>query len=407
MNKIVLIVLTLLSIAVGIAIEFLLPEYFELSGWIIPLALLCLLFFAALSIRQKSLRSDYLRLIQRSNQLELGVKELTKNLSLIQEKISNLPETDHVASELRMLRGLMKQFAAKVEQTQLKSKDHSSEPSDVVDQTAEDSNIDTNTTKVDQKKVTHEPFLDYEDNEILIYLDRAVRQDHVQLYIQPTVRLPQRTGAFYECFSRITDDKGNVIRPEQYLPVSNAAGLTAALDNLLLFRCIQLVRQSRRDKPDIAFFCNISESTLTDVDFFTDFIDFMAENIQLAQSLVFEFTQATIENTSFEVQTNLKRLAQLGFRLSVDKLENLDFDLTSLSSRGFKYIKIDAHLLHEIARGDTAPVNMKSLKGAMDREAMDLIVEKIESEEMLRDLLDLNIDFGQGYLFGEPRPAQN
>jgi len=406
-NKIVLIVLTLLSIAVGIAIEFLLPEYFELSGWIIPLALLCLLFFAALSIRQKSLRSDYLRLIQRSNQLELGVKELTKNLSLIQEKISNLPETDHVASELRMLRGLMKQFAAKVEQTQLKSKDHSSEPSDVVDQTAEDSNIDTNTTKVDQKKVTHEPFLDYEDNEILIYLDRAVRQDHVQLYIQPTVRLPQRTGAFYECFSRITDDKGNVIRPEQYLPVSNAAGLTAALDNLLLFRCIQLVRQSRRDKPDIAFFCNISESTLTDVDFFTDFIDFMAENIQLAQSLVFEFTQATIENTSFEVQTNLKRLAQLGFRLSVDKLENLDFDLTSLSSRGFKYIKIDAHLLHEIARGDTAPVNMKSLKGAMDREAMDLIVEKIESEEMLRDLLDLNIDFGQGYLFGEPRPAQN
>ena len=38
-------------------------------------------------------------------------------------------------------------------------------------------------------------------------------------------------------------------------------------------------------------------------------------------------------------------------------------------------------------------------------EAIDLIVEKIETEEMLLDLLDLNIDFGQSYLFDEPRPS--
>jgi cyclic-di-GMP phosphodiesterase TipF (flagellum assembly factor) len=31
------------------------------------------------------------------------------------------------------------------------------------------------------------------------------------------------------------------------------------------------------------------------------------------------------------------------------------------------------------------------------------VVEKIESEAMLVELLDLGIDYGQGYLFGEPR----
>ena len=51
-------------------------------------------------------------------------------------------------------------------------------------------------------------------------------------------------------------------------------------------------------------------------------------------------------------------------------------------------------------------INMNSLKGAMDRQAMDLIVEKIETEEMLLELLDLKIDFGQGYLFGEPKPIK-
>ena len=47
---------------------------------------------------------------------------------------------------------------------------------------------------------------------------------------------------------------------------------------------------------------------------------------------------------------------------------------------------------------------MRAFNGALDRSAVDLIVEKIESEEMLLDLLELKVDFGQGYLFGEPRP---
>ncbi len=105
-------------------------------------------------------------------------------------------------------------------------------------------------------------------------------------------------------------------------------------------------------------------------------------------------------------QTNLKRLAGLGFRLAVDQLKDLNFDLSTLSSKGFKFIKIDAHLLHEVAKGEDALINMNSLKGAMDRQAMDLIVEKIETEEMLVELLDLKIDFGQGYLFGEPKAVK-
>jgi cyclic-di-GMP phosphodiesterase, flagellum assembly factor TipF len=107
------------------------------------------------------------------------------------------------------------------------------------------------------------------------------------------------------------------------------------------------------------------------------------------------------------VRTSLQNLSSLGFKLSVDKVDQFDLDLPKLAIQGFKYIfkyiKVNAHLLHEMARGDPPRLNIRVLKGALDREAMDLIVEKIETEEMLLDLLDLNIDFGQGYLFGEPR----
>ena len=43
---------------------------------------------------------------------------------------------------------------------------------------------------------------------------------------------------------------------------------------------------------------------------------------------------------------------------------------------------------------------------ALRRHRIDLIVEKVEAESRLIDLLDYEIDYGQGYLFGAPRPAR-
>ncbi len=396
MSKILIIPLFIIALFSGPVFEILMGKTPSALSFVISVTSTSLVsiisFFLQLRKINKKSHQNYIDL---KNTKE-SVLKIEDQLTELQKRIDTLPQAENVASELRILRGLMKQVTEKVSETQTTKNIAKEMESD-----DEEVNQDAST-----KAGPREPFLNYDDAEILIFLDRAVKEDRVQLFIQPTVRLPQRIPAFYECFSRITDNEGNIIRPEQYLPVSDAAGLTAALDNLLLFRCIQLVRQTRREQPDILFFCNISNKTLTDIEFFTDFIDFMANNTQLASSLVFEFSQQTIEDSTFEIQTNLKRLAGLGFRLAVDQLKDLNFDLSTLSSKGFKFIKIDAHLLHEVAKGEDALINMNSLKGAMDRQAMDLIVEKIETEEMLVELLDLKIDFGQGYLFGEPKAVK-
>ena len=395
-SKILIIPLFIIALFSGPVFEILMGKTPSALSFVISVTSTSLVLIISFFLQLRKInKKSYQNYIDLKNTKE-SVLKIEDQLTELQKRIDALPRAENVASELRILRGLMKQVTEKVSETQT-TKNIVKEMESVVEEVNQDAST---------KAGPREPFLNYDDAEILTFLDRAVKEDRVQLFIQPTVRLPQRIPAFYECFSRITDNEGNIIRPEQYLPVSDAAGLTAALDNLLLFRCIQLVRQTRREQPNILFFCNISNKTLTDIEFFTDFIDFMANNTQLASSLVFEFSQQTIEDSTFEIQTNLKRLAGLGFRLAVDQLKDLNFDLSTLSSKGFKFIKIDAHLLHEVAKGEDALINMNSLKGAMDRQAMDLIVEKIETEEMLLELLDLKIDFGQGYLFGEPKAVK-
>tara|TARA_R110002126_G_scaffold49251_25_gene136496 strand:- start:2873 stop:4084 length:1212 start_codon:yes stop_codon:yes gene_type:complete len=318
-----------------------------------------------------------------------------EEVSAIRETIEAMPDSGHVVSELKILQGLLGQLSAKAPEKARPK------PSDGEKQKADDVGLPA----VAAASGASEPLLLIDDDEVLTIVEQALREDRVDLYLQPIVNLPQRQRQFYECFSRIVDDRGRVIMPEQYIPLAESAGLVAVIDNMLLFRCIQLVRRAVRGQPGLAFFCNISDSSLTDVDFFTDFIEFLGDNQKLTPNLFFEFEQEAITNPTYETQVNLQRLQDLGFHFSLDQVRTLDLDLPHLASLGFKYIKVGAHMLHELARGDDPQLDMGRFKGVLDRCAMDLIVEKIESEDMLRDLLDLKIDFGQGYLFGEPRPT--
>ena len=71
--------------------------------------------------------------------------------------------------------------------------------------------------------------------------------------------------------------------------------------------------RARRDHLNVQFFCNISNTSPTDVDFFQDFVDFLAQNRGLADSLLLEFDQSAIAELGLRDTANLQRLGALGF----------------------------------------------------------------------------------------------
>ncbi len=238
-----------------------------------------------------------------------------------------------------------------------------------------------------------------DDRAVLNILREGLQEERVELALQPIVSLPQRKRRFFECFSRVRAGHGLVIMPEQYIALAERAGLITVIDNMLLFRCIQLLRKIRHRNLDIGFFCNISQHTLADRAFFRDFVRFMEDNAELASSIVFEFPQRAIATLGDNLRRDLEELGGLGFRYSLDQVTDLNLDADMLSARRFRFVKVEAARLLAHDSG----VNPIALKKRLDARGIDLIVEKIETEAMLVELLDLNIDFGQGYLFGEPR----
>lgn len=246
------------------------------------------------------------------------------------------------------------------------------------------------------------------DSAILTTVREALRADRVDLYLQPIVSLPQRKRRFYECFSRIRAADGRLLAPNDYAKVVREANLQTAIDNMLLFRCVQLIRRVRRKDFTAAFFCNIAPHTLSDREFFRDFIEYMESHAELAPSLILEFSQSDLGDDFGGVEQDLKRLGGLGYRFSLDNVTDLALDLDLFEQNHFAFVKVDSGtILNRLKKGGADSSAVRALKQDIDGRGIDLIVDRIESEATLLELLDFNIDFGQGYLFGEPRQSKD
>ena len=243
-------------------------------------------------------------------------------------------------------------------------------------------------------------------DEILEIVRSGLQENRVDLYLQPVVRLPQRRTRFYEAFSRIRGQRGEIITPGQYLPIAEEAGLIGTIDNLLLIRCVQLIRRVRQRNNEVGFFVNVSARTLRDNAFFHQFVEFLDRNSDLTKSLILEFSQDDMEQATQQVKDGLKTLAEMGFTFSMDRVTRLDIDFKKLGEDNFRYLKVAAADL--LPGGEGLPMNIhpEDLHEALARADIELIASMVEDEDTVIGLLDVEIGFGQGYLFGVPRPPQ-
>lgn len=244
------------------------------------------------------------------------------------------------------------------------------------------------------------------EGELIETIRASLEENRVDLYLQPIVTLPQRKTRFYEGLTRLRGRTGEVIMPGDYMRVAEPAGMMPVVDNLLLFRCVQVVRRLVARNRDIGVFCNISAHSLLDSEFFPQFVEFMEHNADLASHLFFEFPQHSVSGLGPIERASLEALAALGFRFSLDHVRRLDMDLGRLYEAGFRYVKVPAAMLLGDLRGTGALVRAEDLKALFERNGLDLIAERIEDERAVVHMLDLDIRYGQGFLFGEPRAVR-
>jgi cyclic-di-GMP phosphodiesterase, flagellum assembly factor TipF len=255
-------------------------------------------------------------------------------------------------------------------------------------------------------KVATGRFRGIDHNTVVATIRDAVEVNRLDLYLQPMVTLPQRKVRYYEALARLRTGDGEVLAPTDFLPFAEEAGLMPRIDNLMLFRCVQVVRRLLAKNRDIGMFCNVSALTLTDPQFFPQFNEFVDANRALAPALVLEFSQSAYRALGPMENESLAALASHGFRFSLDNVTDLRLEPRDLSERGFRFLKVPAKLLLDRTGAALSDIHPADLSGLLGRFGIELIGEKIESEGIVVDLLDYDVKYGQGFLFSPPRPVR-
>jgi cyclic-di-GMP phosphodiesterase, flagellum assembly factor TipF len=242
------------------------------------------------------------------------------------------------------------------------------------------------------------------DNEMLEIIAHAIEEGRVDLYLQPTVMLPERRPRYYEAFTRIRTKADDLILPGAYLPVAEGSGMMPLIDNVLLVKSVQVLRRLSADSRVKGIFCNISVQTLLDPEFFPELVEFMEENSGLSESLTFEVSQPAILGLGPAELGSLDTLGALGYGFCLDQVADLDVDFMGLRDRHFRFVKIEAKTFLRGMEEGGASLAAADLKRYLEGFDLKLIVEKVEDESTVAKLLDYGVELAQGHVFGKPQP---
>jgi cyclic-di-GMP phosphodiesterase TipF (flagellum assembly factor) len=241
------------------------------------------------------------------------------------------------------------------------------------------------------------------EREILNGVREALRHGNIELYLHPVATLPQRKHRHFSCAPRILSERGDLLSPGQYDAVLRNNKLTQVVDDMLLFRTVQIAGKARSVDAGGYYFCRVPPGCLSDRAFFDDFVAYLRDADDLVSCIAFEFREADLLNLDDATADMLGSLVDLGFHLCIDGLRNFDVDAAQLAGGGVRFVKMDAATLAPAITVESEGLKLRRLKAGLDAAGIDLIVANIANEQLLVELLDFDIGFGQGPLFGDAR----
>ncbi|MCB9988705.1 MAG: EAL domain-containing protein [Rhodospirillales bacterium] len=239
------------------------------------------------------------------------------------------------------------------------------------------------------------------DMAVIEMIHRALNDNHLEAFLQPVVKLPHRQPVMYEMLGRLRAEGGRYLPAARYLGLARDEALVPALDNQVLLRCLQFLRDKASNLKDAVYIINISAGTLGDTGFMNALVSFLSRNKMLARRLVFEIPQIEMENSA-RVKPFIDGLSRLGCRFSMDRVRKRQLDFNRLKSLHVRFIKFDAEWLIQEAGLRGGAARIAHLKRELDAAGIELIAEKVEKQEMAKALMALDIHYAQGYLYGKP-----
>lgn len=234
-----------------------------------------------------------------------------------------------------------------------------------------------------------------------------VATDALQMHYQPLVRLTDGRVAEMEALARLRDEDGGLLAPARFLPALGADDLLA-LFRQGLGQAVACREALLRAGLALDVSVNAPAVALQDPRYAEVAAAVIARSGCAAQALLFEILESPIgtEHAAVPQGSGMQSLKALGVRLVEDDLGAGYSSLIRLRQWPFDRIKIDQAIVGQVRQDPLGTLRfIRQLIRIGHDLRLEVVVEGLESPELIEAATILGADFGQGYALARPMPA--
>ncbi|VUS40951.1 EAL domain-containing protein [Klebsiella spallanzanii] len=232
---------------------------------------------------------------------------------------------------------------------------------------------------------------------LLAQVKQALNERGLVLYAQP---IQDASGeGYYEVLSRMRCGE-SIIMPDRFIPLIVQFNLSQRFD----MQVLETLFSRLNHHPGKHFSVNLLPYTLMQNDSAAQIISLFKRYNLSPETITIEVTE---EQAFSDVETsmhNIQLLRHFGCSIAIDDFGTGYANYERLKSLQADVVKIDGCFVRDIETDPLDAIMVKSIIEMAKVKKMKVVAEYVETPEQREKLLQLGVDYLQGYLIGKPQP---
>ena len=238
-------------------------------------------------------------------------------------------------------------------------------------------------------------------------IKHALRENRFELYCQ---RIEPLTGSetHYEILVRMIDENGDLVPPNEFIPVAERYNLMSMIDRWVFKRTLQLLSNDdyREHASQFKWGINLSGMTISDDDFHDYVSGCLHEYDFVPTNLYFEITETAAIKNFKNCMTFMNEIHAMGVQFALDDFGSGLSSFSYLKKLSIDYLKIDGGLIRDIVSSRLDQTMVNAISEIANVMGVKTIAEYVENEAILEKLCSMKIDYAQGYEIMMPQPME-
>ncbi|BAN45878.1 phosphodiesterase DibA [Metapseudomonas resinovorans] len=244
--------------------------------------------------------------------------------------------------------------------------------------------------------------------ELVSALRRALEQQQLRVHYQPITRLADGRMIGCEALVRWEHPERGLVPPGEFLPIAEESGLIGNLDVWVLEQACRQMRHWLTQGHDLAFMAvNLSCRLFRRSELVREVAQVLASTGLKPEYLELEITESAVMEDPDTAEALLTQLRELGVRLAIDDFGTGYSSLQRLKRLPVHKLKIDRSFVRGLPADPSDIAIARAVTALGHSLGLSVLAEGIEIDAQVEFVRQLGCDYGQGYLFGKPLPAED